>query len=551
MICVCETCTQEILIRKIPIWLSFSFYLFCFGLNNDLSAVIDYKFPLNDQTEVFVIKGRLKKDSVKIVSKESKIAICPIESEFFSHTYLLPDSFKTSSDDYVQVSGLVNRGIVFPEKLDFQEYSYFDFLKFADKRLLINNIQIGGLFLLLVFPMILNLFIKNHWFNSFMGLISLQLVFVILDFTRIGTLPFFHSMLAWVIIAVYFSYVTFIWYLNFYLTVKNVRSKESFTWVGAILLISIGLIADLINKQIFNFWLNFIILLYLGWHIVRLFQMSKTLKLRTRLSTYVIVIGFMVSWSAHLYGLIFIIDIVNLILFITFFTAAFLVLLRIKSELEENISLHINNVALLRSIGWKQIENTESERSEVVRHIQGDTLNQLAIVGKKELIEVSTNVQIAASLNKVLINLRKYLYELFPPYINDLELSQIIDRQVEALKLSELNIKVDSRFTLWQKTEIDNEIKLCVFRLIQEYVNYFNSELENRTLYFEISQNEANRFKMKLYHIPFGEDNSLNDSIRKTQLLVFKKAYNLQYELISKKDYCGWELIVPTKFIKV
>jgi hypothetical protein len=129
-----------------------------------------------------------------------------------------------------------------------------------------------------------------------------------------------------------------------------------------------------------------------------------------------------------------------------------------------------------------------------------------------------------------------------------LEFEQIIDRQAIKLKKSEKQITLNYQIEGIEQVTITHKIKLGVFRIIQEYIKFFDTDLRNNTLNadFIVSDNKgSSELKIELYHLKGDKDEIERNSYSETQILTLKKVYQLQLHMIVDLNTIGWGITLP------
>lgn len=528
--------------KTIKLVISLMFVLFLVFPKQAFSII---EIKLHESTEIIELIGR-NNDQVICEIKNDTAVIQPVSKTYLKSVFHVPLNI-ASNPRYIIVP-TEKRVSIIPEDHIISEFTYNGFLEQNATSFWFHDMILGGLLLLFLFTLILNYFLDNRWLSGFLSLTALQLFLFCIDNTNLGGYLLFDSIISWSLISVFIARILFGWYTDFYFVKHEFETKEAFSWFTSILIILLSAISITVNDSIFNLWVIFINILYLGWFAYQLLSVIWGFKLRTKIATIFIVTGFFASWVFHVFSWYQFIPLLHELMFICLIIASILILMRLSNELNSTIKLYANNAAILRNIGWMQVENTEDERSEIVGYLQRDTLNRLSMLGQKFSLKNTQSLELSSNIKDTLDSLKDYVYDLYPPHLEFLEFEQIIDRQAIKLKKSEKQITLNYQIEGIEQVTITQKIKLGVFRIIQEYIKFFDTDLRNNTLNadFIVSDNKgSSELKIELYHLKGDKDEIERNSYSETQILTLKKVYQLQLIMIVDLNTIGWGITLP------
>lgn len=128
-------------------------------------------------------------------------------------------------------------------------------------------------------------------------------------------------------------------------------------------------------------------------------------------------------------------------------------------ETNLNLQLEANNI---------QTKAVELERKRIAMELHDDILNRLSILLMLNSAGETTNEIIETTLSGINKDIRNYAYRLYPPWIEDLSFTEMVNRELKAMATSfdiEINHQIydlKHEFTPFQK--------INVFRILQEFL---------------------------------------------------------------------------------
>lgn len=165
-----------------------------------------------------------------------------------------------------------------------------------------------------------------------------------------------------------------------------------------------------------------------------------------------------------------------------------------RTRLEEKLA-HEKTLRL-QQITQAVIDAQEKERSEIGRELH-DNVNQ--ILGatklyielaktqesrKLELLDIAT-----ANLVKAVDEIRKLSKELITPSITSLGLEETVSALVDELTLA-YHIYIHIDFSQFHENDIDEKLRLNIFRIIQEQLNNIIKHAEAEQVFITVSRND-------------------------------------------------------------
>ena len=152
-----------------------------------------------------------------------------------------------------------------------------------------------------------------------------------------------------------------------------------------------------------------------------------------------------------------------------------LVIYYLTDDMRLREKLAVTNLSLSQELGQKQIEYSEKERHQIVRELQEDLLNRIQMLNHK----VSHEGQITKldrDFSQLLEKTRRYTYQLFPPYVQQLNMLNVFRRELDTQGLKiELSLEINStdEHILDENTEL-KRMFLSMFRVFLDAINDYS-----------------------------------------------------------------------------
>ena len=170
-----------------------------------------------------------------------------------------------------------------------------------------------------------------------------------------------------------------------------------------------------------------------------------------------------------------------------------LVIYYLTDDMRLREKLAATNLSLSQELGQKQIEYSEKERHQIVRELQEDLLNRIQMLNHK----VSHEGQITKldrDFSQLLEKTRRYTYQLFPPYVQQLNMLNVFRRELDTQGLKiELSLVINSadEHILDENTEL-KRMFLSMFRVFLDAINdYSKHEIIRVNIAFDHNGNKS------------------------------------------------------------
>ncbi len=140
----------------------------------------------------------------------------------------------------------------------------------------------------------------------------------------------------------------------------------------------------------------------------------------------------------------------------------------IRKNEKDQRNLLTHNLNLQLKANQIQTEAVETERKRISTELHDDILNRLSMLLMLNRAGKLNNLDLDQSLTTINNDIRSYAYRLYPPWIEDLDFFDMVQRELDALS-NALEIKINYHFY-----DIHNQFsplqKINVFRIMQEFV---------------------------------------------------------------------------------
>lgn len=170
-----------------------------------------------------------------------------------------------------------------------------------------------------------------------------------------------------------------------------------------------------------------------------------------------------------------------------------LVIYYLTADMRLREKLATTNLSLSQELGQKQIEYSEKERHQIVRELQEDLLSRIQMLNHKVSHE-GQNIKLDRDFSQLLEKTRRYTYQLFPPYVQQLNMLNVFRRELDTQGLKiELSLVINSsdEHILDENTEL-KRMFLSMFRVFLDAINdYSKHEIIRVNIAFDHNGNKS------------------------------------------------------------
>ncbi len=522
-----------------------------------LFAALAYLFPTTPKNYVVKIPGRTSivalpqcnhADSIVLFRADS-VRLCAIQKlEYLSNQTL----YTVIPKPYLQEDSLGLRlynvkALTQLDRIRARFFvHYFDFFSEFDHQLFMQFLILGGMTFLFVFSLIvgiitrIQMLIIFNFVSAYALLLSVFRYLPVLEYvSRFASITGIAALGLWLLL------LLFVQCFHFYATFKPERTwqflfpKKWFVVIFLFLLLQI-FIWD--SRVVANLQIGLISALFLYW-IYKAMQFVYDYKFVFQV--FLILGGFLfgLQWASIFYvgdfafGFTIDVIVVSYLMFLAFFISR-----QLLFELKRNIEMNEEIQFLESEMGVRQIVLAENQRKQIVEDLNSDVLKRVEKLTALLHAEQVKYEQIEFESHLTLKSLRNYSYSLFPPYIDQLSLADILKRDFNKQLPSEsANIHIDIDDS--QPDVHHRDFKLWAYRIFQEYLLCFDIPKKDTQLKVQLRTLKDDTWIYELTHIPplVAAKKGLNP--KSAHLGVYIQYMNAQFEEVYNSPYLGWRFI--------
>ena len=141
---------------------------------------------------------------------------------------------------------------------------------------------------------------------------------------------------------------------------------------------------------------------------------------------------------------------------------------QILGEFNNSIALNLENLQLEIELGARQILSVENERKRMVQDLHRDVITRVANLANQSNHELLDYNRIEAESKATLQSLRDYSYSLYPPYLEQLTLKNILQRELDRYEYFEFEALIEINEP--EANHFEPVFKLWVYRVFKEYL---------------------------------------------------------------------------------
>jgi hypothetical protein len=237
-----------------------------------------------------------------------------------------------------------------------------------------------------------------------------------------------------------------------------------------------------------------------GWY---LFESYGLFKLRIKINTIlrtplllgIIILPTATVFTFYPYNSVY--KYTDFLLFLYGLGITALVIYYLTADMRLREKLATTNLSLSQELGQKQIDYSEKERHQVVRELQEDLLNRIQMLNH-QVSHQGHDVKLDRDFSDLLEKTRRYTYQLFPPYVQQLNMLSVLHRELDSRGLKvEISQEINSNDE--QILDKNTELKrmfLSMFRVFLDAITDY-SELENIHIKIVFNRNGSRTIAMQ------------------------------------------------------
>lgn len=510
-------------------------------------------FSIAPHTEVLVLKSVYRIDSVILTTCKGELLLSESDVEYVNISeilLILPQEAKELRPSHLKVKGIHPSFPWFqPSTLFFA--SYFDYFYTYRFRFFIQASLLGGVAFLFFMSLITGFISKIQVLYLYSGLSG----FILILFWFLQPNHFIRSIIPFESLSVLFLWLLVLT-LNFInqifihfspqkLPAKS-PSKQVFFFISSI--IAIQLFIEL--NYIFILMEVALLTLYFSSFYIRVSKFINHYDLHFRV---LFISGGILLWENII--TVFLIDsleaafVSNIALLVYMVVLAYFISEQLLQELKRNVILNEENLELETALGYKAINSVENERKRMAQDLNGDVLKRVYSLSKSLENDNLDLDNISNESKETLDALRNYSYSLYPPYLENLPLENILKREIEK---RDIHDKVDLILNFDNTLNVIKHriFKLWTYRILNEYLNaYFKGDWMSEVLNVQINRLGSDIWVFEI--LQYTEKSIENPTdINSDTIEIYARYMNADFSLINVEGHFGWRFVSKLSELK-
>ena len=417
---------------------------------------------------------------------------------------------------------------------------YFDYFQTYDPHLFRMTLLIGGIVLVLLLSLFVALIARISILFFYNFLASYVLIFILIQ-VNFGFLERFFSVeylavfILWILIVLAHLLNNQLNNYNFQ-TPSRVFLNKSFLIAITFLIIGQSFL-ELGNRLTL---IEVVLLsLYYGYLYVFLNSNLNPIKLEIR---NLIKIGLPLFWLGWLVlsfsGDRVAIEITDFLIFTFLLICAYFISVQIIEELKRNEELNNENLQMEMTLSRIQINSSELERKRMMSELKSDVLDGvLQLVGDLD----SSTTEKGEIINKssdILKSLRDYSYTLFPPYIDQLSLENVLLRELEKWRdesVGAFEVNCNNELPILQH----KVFKLWVYRIFIDFLRLVKKADGPLSVNIDFLTGTDLWYFEIVYHSNVNPEH-LKSAANQVNLDTYVRYMNAEFSFVMEADKNGW-----------
>jgi len=510
-------------------------------------------FPIAPNTEVLVLKSVYYIDNVTLSTSKGELLLREKAIEYINFSEILliiPQEAKELRPSHIKIKGVHPTFPWFqPSIISFS--SYFDYFYTYRFRFFIQASLVGGVALLFFMSLITGFISKIkvlYLYSGLSGFVFLLFLFLQPNYFIRGIIPFqnLSVLFLWLLILT-LNFINY-FFKNFSPQKQPVKLPRKQVPIFISTVIGIQLLVEL--NCIFILLEVVLLTLYFLYFYNEVSKFIHHYDLQFRV---LFIFGGLLLWGNVI--TVFLIDsseltvVLNIALLVYMVVLAYFISDQLLRELKQNVILNEENLELETVLGYKAINSVENERKRMAQDLNSDVLKRVYSLTKSLENDHVDMDKIANESKETLDALRNYSYSLFPPYLENLPLEDILKREIEKRDLHD-NLDLILNFDHTRNVIHHRIFKLWAFRILNEYLNtYFNGNWVSESLNVCIYFKDSDIWVFEIFqHTEKSPQNPIN--INSDAIEIYARYMNAEFSLLNDEGHFGWRFVSKLSELK-
>jgi signal transduction histidine kinase len=214
---------------------------------------------------------------------------------------------------------------------------------------------------------------------------------------------------------------------------------------------------------------------------------------------------------------------------------------QILGEFKNSIALNLENLQLEIELGARQILSVENERKRMVQDLHHDVITRVANLANQSNQDLLDYNRIEAESNATLQSLRDYSYSLYPPYLEQLTLKNILQRELDRYGYFEPEALIEINEP--EANHFDQVFKLWVYRVFKEYLLGFHRCPNPQKLHLCLDFTSNFDWELRIVNQIEGVTQGSPFKALSADIEIYTDYYGVIFEEIDSSVQKGWRFL--------
>lgn len=233
--------------------------------------------------------------------------------------------------------------------------------------------------------------------------------------------------------------------------------------------------------------------------------------------------------------------VIDAAILIYFIVLASFIAEQILREFNNSIALNQENLQMEIELGARQILSVENERKRMVQDLHQDVIMRVIDLADQSNQDSSDYTRIEAESKATLKSLRDYSYSLYPPYLEQLSLKNILQRELD--RFEHLDSVAVIEINEPEATIVEQVFKLWVYRVFKKYLLLFCTNTKPEKLHLCLDYKSNLHWELRILHqtqLPiFAEPSKSLDA----DIEIYTAFYGALFEEIDSPFQKEWRFL--------
>jgi signal transduction histidine kinase len=497
--------------------------------------------------KVILVHGLIHYDSLHILSYDIQDRL-KFTAEYVdkNSVALFIDPLEKKLPEFLIFYG-VKKTFAFQEKINLEYFkTYFDYFRTYDRYFYFHFSILGGVALLFAISLLVSQIaqiplLKDFNLITFSALILLALENYYLKINTYISWVGLSNVVLWILMMVSQGVIKYYHKQRPSISIGNIWSTTDLS-LGLLVCVCFAFFPILREMHLI---IQALILILLAFNYNAILQFNVHISRAFKIINWVGLPIFLGQWLQVFYD----VTSEDFKIIIAYMLLSFLVVLAvliaryILIEFRKSSEISAINVRLRREIGQREFASIENERRRLVDELHGDVLNRVHML-KLQLSHVPNenngfDLQVQHHVQETLQSLRKYSYSLYPPYVEQLSLSDILKREIEGFDMDPIN-----RFQLLLPIESKNTItailKVWIYRVFKEFVLFYGLDKTDNFVVIFLDNEDESKIRFTLKYRIWQSQSPVFKSLNESNVRTYLDYLSAEFNWVLNEEYQGW-----------